>query len=178
MATHSNVLAWRIPGMGEPSGLPSMGSHRVGHDWSDLEAAEYERASLVALLIKNPPAVQEIWFDSRVQKSPGEGKGYPTILGLLWWLRQYIIHLQWETPGFYPLGGKIPWGRAWQPTTLFLPGEFHGQRSLVGYSPWGHKGSGTTGWLNIAQSPRIFLKKLLLQYKNCGIWIRLHIRHV
>ena len=32
MATHSSVLAWRIPGMGEPSGLPSMGSHRVGHD--------------------------------------------------------------------------------------------------------------------------------------------------
>ena len=32
MATHSNVLAWRIPGMGEPGGLPSMGSHRVGHD--------------------------------------------------------------------------------------------------------------------------------------------------
>ena len=39
MATHSSVLAWRIPGTGEPDGLPSMGSHRVGHDWSDLAAA-------------------------------------------------------------------------------------------------------------------------------------------
>jgi len=39
MATHSSVLAWRIPGMGEPGGLLSMGSHRVGHDWSDLAAA-------------------------------------------------------------------------------------------------------------------------------------------
>ena len=39
MATHSSVLAWRIPGMGEPGGLPSMGSHRVGHGWSDLAAA-------------------------------------------------------------------------------------------------------------------------------------------
>ena len=39
MATHSRVLAWRIPGMGEPGGLPSMGSHRVRHDWSDLAAA-------------------------------------------------------------------------------------------------------------------------------------------
>ena len=39
MATHSSVLAWRIPGMGEPGGLPSMGSHRVGHDWSDLAVA-------------------------------------------------------------------------------------------------------------------------------------------
>ena len=36
MATHSSVLAWRIPGSEEPGGLPSMGSHRVGHDWSDL----------------------------------------------------------------------------------------------------------------------------------------------
>ena len=39
MATHSSVLAWSIPGTGEPDGLPSMGSHRVGHDWSDLAAA-------------------------------------------------------------------------------------------------------------------------------------------
>ena len=39
MATHSSVFAWRIPGTGEPGGLPSMGSHRVGQDWSDLAAA-------------------------------------------------------------------------------------------------------------------------------------------
>ena len=39
MATHSSVLAWRIPGMAEPGRLPSVGSHRVGHDSSDLAAA-------------------------------------------------------------------------------------------------------------------------------------------
>ena len=39
MATHSSTLAWTIPWMGEPRGLPSMGSHRIGHDWSDLVAA-------------------------------------------------------------------------------------------------------------------------------------------
>ena len=39
MATHSSVLAWRIPGTGEPDGLPSMGSHRVRHEWNDLAAA-------------------------------------------------------------------------------------------------------------------------------------------
>ena len=39
MATHSSVLAWKIPGLGEPGGLPSLGSHRVGHDWSNLAAA-------------------------------------------------------------------------------------------------------------------------------------------
>ena len=41
MATHSSVLAWRIPGMGEPGGPPSMGSHKVGHDWSDSAAAAW-----------------------------------------------------------------------------------------------------------------------------------------
>ena len=45
MATHSSVLAWRIPGTGEPGGLPSLGSHRVGHDWSDL-AAEAAKGAL------------------------------------------------------------------------------------------------------------------------------------
>ena len=40
MATHSSILAWRIPGTGEPGGLLSMGSRRVGHDWSDLAAAK------------------------------------------------------------------------------------------------------------------------------------------
>jgi len=42
MATHSSVLAWRIPGTGEPGGRPSIGSHRVGHDRSDLAAAAAE----------------------------------------------------------------------------------------------------------------------------------------
>ena len=46
MATHSSVLAWRIPGTGEPGGLPSLGSHRVGHDWHDLAAACYTVDSL------------------------------------------------------------------------------------------------------------------------------------
>ena len=46
MATHSSVLAWRIPGTGEPGGLLSMGSHRVGHDWSDLAAAAAQSETL------------------------------------------------------------------------------------------------------------------------------------
>ena len=42
MVTHSSVLAWRIPGTGEPGGLPSMGSRRVGHDWSDLAECPFD----------------------------------------------------------------------------------------------------------------------------------------
>ena len=53
MATHSSVLPWRIPGMGEPGGLLSTGSHRVGHDWSDLAAA--------AAYVSNKRNLKGIW---------------------------------------------------------------------------------------------------------------------
>ena len=46
--------------------------------------------------------------------------------------------------GWASSGEKIPWRREWVPTPVFLPREFHGQRSLVGYSPWCHKDSDTT----------------------------------
>ena len=51
-------------------------------------------------------------------------------------------------PGLDPWVGKIPWRRKWQPTPVSLPGEFHGQRSLAGYSPWGFKESDMTEQLN------------------------------
>ena len=50
MATHSSVLAWRIPGMREPGGLQSMGSHRVGHNWSDLAEAAAAAARINYLI--------------------------------------------------------------------------------------------------------------------------------
>ena len=52
MATHSSVLAWRIPGTGEPDGLPSMGSQRVGHVWSDLAAAAAATIRATRCLVK------------------------------------------------------------------------------------------------------------------------------
>ena len=62
MATHSSVLAWRIPGTGEPGGLPSMGSHRVGHDWSDLAAAAaLVSTSIKCLLYESPIFVKTLW---------------------------------------------------------------------------------------------------------------------
>ena len=57
MATHSSVLAWRIPGTGQPDGLPSMGSHRVGHDCSDLAAAA---AAAVFHPHRLPCAIEEL----------------------------------------------------------------------------------------------------------------------
>ena len=50
MATHSSVLAWRIPGTGEPGGLPSLRSHRVGHDWSNLAAAYFQEANFLKFI--------------------------------------------------------------------------------------------------------------------------------
>ena len=51
-------------------------------------------------------------------------------------------------PGFDPWVGKIPWRKEWQPTPVFFPRKFHGQRNLAGYSPWGHKESETTEGLS------------------------------
>ena len=60
---------------------------------------------------------------------------------------QQRICLQCRRPGFDPWAGKIPWRSKWQPTPVFPPAESHGQRSLAGYSPWGHKELDTTKWL-------------------------------
>ena len=48
---------------------------------------------------------------------------------------------QYRRHGFTPWVGKIPWSRKWQPIPVFLPGKFHGQRSLADHSPWGHRES-------------------------------------
>ena len=61
---------------------------------------------------------------------------------------------------FDPWVGKIPWRRARQPTPVFLPGESHGQRSLVGYSPWGHKESDTNEATEHAQGSKKMLELL------------------
>ena len=66
MATHSSVLAWRIPGTGEPGGLPSIGSHRVRHDWSDLAAAAAvdcpNISYLITFLVPGHSFVYRLWL--------------------------------------------------------------------------------------------------------------------
>ena len=79
----------------------------------------------------------------------------PTFLqphGLLWWLRWYSVYLQGGRPRFNPWVGKIPCRRKWQPTLVLLPGQSHGWRGLVGYSPWGHKELDTTEQLQFHSS--------------------------
>ena len=73
------------------------------------------------------------------------------ILGLVSLIAQSVKNLPvvQETARFNPWVGKIPWRRKWQPTPVSLPGKSHGQRSLVGCSPWGRKESGTTERLTL-----------------------------
>ena len=75
MATHSSVLAWRIPGTGEPGGLPSMGSRRVRHDWSDLAAAVGFLSSSAGK--ESACTAGDPGLIPASGSSPGEGMGYP-----------------------------------------------------------------------------------------------------
>ena len=83
MATHSSVLAWRISGTGKPGGLPSLGSHRVGHDWSDLAAAA-AAAYIYTLGFPCSSVGKESACNAGdpgsipgLGRSPGEGNGNP-----------------------------------------------------------------------------------------------------
>ena len=68
--------------------------------------------------------------------------------------------------GFDPWVGKIPWRRAWLPTPVFLPREFHGQRSPLGYSPQSHKESGTNKQLTHTHTHTYAYTKLSSVYVN------------
>ena len=96
MATHSSVLAWRIPGTGEPGGLLSMGSHRVGHDWSDLAAAaagdfntsltskdrsSRQKISKATEILKNTIKQLDLYLQDTTSKQNKQNKEP----GLPWW---------------------------------------------------------------------------------------------
>ena len=66
-----------------------------------------------------------------------------------------------------PWVGKIPWRREWHPTPVFLPGEFHGQRSLAGYSPWGCRESDTAERLTLCVSQYIFTAEHYYRWHQC-----------
>ena len=72
------------------------------------------------------------------------------------------VCLQCQRPGFNAWVGKIPWRRKWQPILVFLPGKSHGQRSLVGYSPWGREELDTTEQLHFHR----------VEVRECGEWRR------
>ena len=91
-------------------------------------------------------------------------------LGLPWWLGGKEPTCLCRRLWFDPRVGKIPWKRKWHSTPVFLPGKIHGQRGLVGYSPWGHKESDMTWWLNNSKAhTKLSVKMLTTQScRTCG----------
>ena len=80
------------------------------------------------------------WFNSWIGTLCWRRDGLPTLVFLGFpWGTAGKESLQCGRPEFNPWVRKIPWRRKWQPTPVFLRGKFHGQRSLVGYSPWGRQ---------------------------------------
>ena len=89
MATHSSVLAWGIPGMAEPGGLPSMGSHRVGHDWNGLAAAGAAHARKVMLKILQASLPQYVHRElPDVQAGFRKGRGTRDQMGNIRWIME------------------------------------------------------------------------------------------
>ena len=83
----------------------------------------------------------------------------PGDVGIPRWLTGKESAYQCRRHGFIPQVRKIPQSRAWQPTPVFLPGESHGQRSLVGYTPWGLKG---------IRHDLVTKQQVMLMLLNCG----------
>ena len=77
------------------------------------------------------------------------------------------ICLQCRRPKVDPWVGKITWRRVWEPTPAFLPGEFHRQRSLAGYSLWGHKESDMTKWLTLSKNKVFGVWKTSVDATSC-----------
>ena len=125
MATHSSVLAWRIPGTGEPGGLPSMGSHRVGHDWSDLAAAGEGHGGLACC---SPGGHEELnmtgWLDK--QASP---RACGPVQDIRLWIRSFHIK-----PTVYGTSDILSQILSWEWAVLCIMGK--GVVSLRAPSSW------------------------------------------
>ena len=150
MATHSSVLAWRIPGLREPGGLPSMGSHRVGNDWSGLAAAAAAAAAAVLYCINTSAFVypftwlcmhvvlhcfSHVWlFVTPIDCSP------LAPLSVEFARQEYLSELPFPSPMHESEKWKWScsvvsdswWPHGLQPTRLFRPWDFPGKSTGVG----------------------------------------------
>ena len=94
MATHSSILAWKIPGTGEPGGLPSMGSHRVRHDWSDLAAAA---AMFLCNTLKGVCINWRRKWEPTPVFLPGKSHGWRSLAGYSPWDHKESDMTEWLT---------------------------------------------------------------------------------
>ena len=164
MVTHSGILAWRIPGTEEPGGLPSMGSHRVGHDWSDLAAYNgigfpHSSFSKESTFNAGDPGLIPGWG-----RSPGEGNHNPLQYSYLenpmdrgaWWATVHGIarvghDLATKAPPYNTLGTWCEELTQWKRPLIL--GKIEGKRrrawwdEMVRCHPWlnGHEFEETQG---------------------------------
>ena len=160
MATHSNVLAWRISGMGKPGELPSMGSHRVGHDWSNLAAAAAASVDLLLSISVQFSSVQSLshvrlfatpWITARQASCPLPTPGvHSDSRPLSQWchpaISSSVIHFS-SCPQSLPASESFPMSQlfAWggQSTGVSASATFLPKKSQ-GWSP-----SEWTGWISL-----------------------------
>ena len=129
-----------IPGLGRSSGEGSDAPPRCSCLKNPVDrGASYGTVHEVTMSSKAGP----IWSCPTHCKHVDYSPAGSSILGILqtgilgWVAIPFSIYLQYRSPGFSPWGRKNPCRGIWLPTPVFLPGKSHGQRSLVGYSPWG-----------------------------------------
>ena len=131
VATHSSTIAWKIPWTEEPSRL--LVAHGVAKSrtrLSDFTSLHFKRS------VNSSYLVTAFLWGAALPYSSFQG-GASGKEPACQWRRP-------KRPGFDPCVGKIPWRRKWQPTPVFLPGDLHGQRSLVVCSLWCNKESDIT----------------------------------
>ena len=166
MATHSSVLAWRIPGTGEPGRLLAMGSHRVGHDWSDLAAAAaaaavVNRVSLVAQTVKKPSAMWKPWVRSLGGEDPLE-EGKATHSSILAWRNPWT-----EEPGGLQSIGSQRVGHDWA-TKHSTVNSRAAILKWVSLEPWGPLHLSSNNWKRDGAAVLYFQQK---QNKDGQVYI-------
>ena len=121
MATYSLILAWRIPWTEEPGGLYSPWGRKHSDMTEWLSISQREHKAQYWLPLSTYSGILAFWLSQ-----------WP-------WFSGKQSACQYRRCRFNPCVRKIPWRRKWEPTPVFLPGEFHGHWGLADYSLWGHK---------------------------------------
>ena len=135
----SNILAWKTLQRSLVGG-----SWRVRHNWAtttftfkDIQDKVSSRQLYIGAWRAGPRSVLAIWICEPLHRwYTCHSPGFP---GSASGKEPACLCRRHKRCRFNPWVGKIPWRRAWQSSPVFLPAEFHGQRSLAGYNQWGHK---------------------------------------
>ena len=128
-----SLSAWN-PQSPLPSGFLHMFSFQNCHSFQQSKRASPEELFLFCVLSHS--GILGITYISRIELQSEDHVGNTSGHACVWLLGGTVVK-RFNRSRFDPWVRKIPWRRKWQPTPVFLPGEFHAQRNLTGYNPWG-----------------------------------------